>query len=622
VIEPAGFAALLCDYCLEVQPGQQVVVRSTTLASPLLLSLQRALLAREAWPLMRVSLPGQEEGFWGAARDVHLDGFAGLDLLEAERTDASVMIHAPENTRALAGVEPSLLSRAARARAPVREAALARRWCVSVWPTPALAQDAGMSVADFATFVARALFLDRPDPVAAWGELRASQARLIERLAAASELRIEGEGTDVSLGVAGRTWINSDGRRNMPSGEVFTGPVENSASGVVRFGVPSSPRGVRVTGVSLEFRDGVVVDARADQGDDVLQAMLATDDGARRLGEIGIGTNFGIDRAVGLTLLDEKIGGTVHLALGRSYPETGGTNESAMNEGLGKVLRFGAYDDEVLTRLRWLASTLGPTLEAAIKHHGPVDLRMLIAQALQMGDECHNRNAAATSLFARRLASSIVRTAPADVAAQALDFLAQNDHFFLNLSMAACKATMDAAHGIEGSTVVTAMARNGVEFGIRVSGTGGAWFTAPATVPNGLYFPGYGPNDANPDLGDSAITETRGIGGFAMAAAPAIVRFVGGTSEDALGYTREMQRITLAQDADFALPPLGFVGTPTAIDLRRVVESGTTPVINTGIAHKEPGVGQIGAGIARAPLACFADALREVGRRLNVGGPS
>ena len=299
----------------------------------------------------------------------------------------------------------------------------------------------------------------------------------------------------------------------------------------------------------------------------------------------------------------------------------GGTRAFAtMNEGLGKVLRFGAYDREVLDRLHWLANTLGPTLDAALTLHGPIDLRTLIAQALQMGDECHNRNAAATSLFARRLASAIVRSAPADVAGEALDFLSQNDHFFLNFSMAACKATLDAAHGIEGSTVVTAMARNGVDFGIRVSGTGSTWFTAPATVPDGLYFPGYGPDDANPDLGDSAITETRGIGGFAMAAAPAIVRFVGGTPEDALGYTREMQRITLARDADFALPALGFVGTPTGIDLRRVVESGSTPVINTGIAHKEPGVGQIGAGIARAPLACFADALRELGRRMGLGG--
>ena len=240
-------------------------------------------------------------------------------------------IHAPENTRALAGVDPALLSRAARARAPVREAALARRWCVSLWPTPALAQEARMSLGDFAALVERALFLDRSDPLAAWDELRESQARLISRLSACSELRIEGEGTDLSLRVEGRRWINSDGRRNMPSGEVFTGPVETSASGVVRFDIPSSPRGVEVAGVSLEFRDGLVVSAHADRGNDVLQAMLATDSGARRLGEIGIGTNFGIDRAVGMTLLDEKLGGTVHLALGRSYPETGGTNESAIH---------------------------------------------------------------------------------------------------------------------------------------------------------------------------------------------------------------------------------------------------------------------------------------------------
>jgi aminopeptidase len=329
VIDPAAHAALLCDYCLEVQPGEQVVLRSTTLASPLLLALQRALLEREAWPLLRVALPGQDEGFWAAARDVHLDGHAPLELVEAEGTDASITIHAPENTRALSGVDPALLTRAARARARVREAALARRWCVSLWPTPALAQDAGMSVSDFAAFVARALFLDRADPAGAWRELSLSQARLIERLAAASELRIEGEGTDLVLGVEGRTWINSDGRRNMPSGEVFTGP--SSAEGIVRFDIPSSPRGTRVAGVVLEFRDGGVVSARADEGDDVLQAMLATDDGARRLGEVGIGTNYGIDRAVGLTLLDEKIGGTVHLALGRSYPETGGTNESAIH---------------------------------------------------------------------------------------------------------------------------------------------------------------------------------------------------------------------------------------------------------------------------------------------------
>ena len=339
--DPAAFAALLCDYCLEVSPGQQVVVRSTTLASPLLLAVQRAVLEREAWPLLRVSLPEQELSFWSAARPAHLDAFAPLDLVEAEGTDASLSIHAPANTRELAGVDPAVLARAARARSPVREAALRRRWCVSLWPTAAGAQEAGMSTADFAAFVERALFLDREDPAAAWAELSSLQAQLIDRLARASELRIEGEGTDLSLSVAGRVWVNSDGRRNMPSGEVFTGPVETSASGVVRFDIPSSPRGVEVSGITLEFRDGVVVAASADRGDDVLQAMLATDDGARRLGEIGIGTNTGIDRPVGTILFDEKIGGTVHLALGRSYPETGGKNESAIHWDMICDLRTG-----------------------------------------------------------------------------------------------------------------------------------------------------------------------------------------------------------------------------------------------------------------------------------------
>jgi aminopeptidase len=339
--DPAAFAALLCDYCLAIGRGQQVVIRSTTLAAPLLLSLQRRILERDAWPLLRVSLPGQEEVFWSAAQPSHLDSFPPLDLAEAEGTDASLSIHAPSNTRELAGVPPALLSRAARARAPVREAALRRRWCVSLWPTPALAQQAGMSTAGFSAFVSRALFLDRPNPVAAWTELSALQARLISKLSAASELRIEGEGTDLSLSVAGRTWINSDGRRNMPSGEVFTGPVESSASGVIRFDVPSSPRGLEASGIVLRFREGVVVEAHADRGDDVLQAMLATDDGARRLGEVGIGTNDGIDRPIGTILFDEKIGGTVHLALGRSYPETGGTNESAIHWDMICDLRRG-----------------------------------------------------------------------------------------------------------------------------------------------------------------------------------------------------------------------------------------------------------------------------------------
>jgi len=291
---------------------------------------------------------------------------------------------------------------------------------------------------------------------------------------------------------------------------------------------------------------------------------------------------------------------------------------ATLNEGLGRALRFGAYDAPVLDRLRWMATTLGPALARVLQTSGPVDLKRITAQALQMGDECHNRNVAATSLFTRAIAPALTRAVDGATAAAVLDFLLANDHFFLNLSMAACKAGLDAAHGVEASTVVTAMARNGVEFGIRVSGTGARWFTDPAPVIDGLYFPGHGPADANPDLGDSAITETAGIGGFAMGGAPAIVRFVGGTPADAVGYTRAMYGITLARNAEYTLPALGFAGTPTGIDLRRVVESGVAPVINTGIAHREAGVGQIGAGIARAPLGCFGAALRSLADGLGV----
>jgi aminopeptidase len=341
VIDPDAFAALLCEYCLEATAGQQVLVRSTTLAAPLLLALQRALLEREAWPLLRPALPGQEAGFWAAAHDVHLDSFPAADLAEVDAADAVLRIDAPTNTRELAAVDPARMTRAARARASLREATLALRWCGTLWPTPAAAQQAGMAEEDYAAFLERALFLDRDDPIAAWRALSVRQARLVERLAVSSELRIEGEGTDLTLSVGGRLWINSDGRRNMPSGEVFTGPVETSADGRIRFSIPSSPRGVEVSGISLEFREGVVVAARADRGDEVLQAMLGTDDGARRLGEVGIGTNFGVDRPVGSTLVDEKMGGTVHLALGRSYPETGGTNQSAIHWDMICDLRDG-----------------------------------------------------------------------------------------------------------------------------------------------------------------------------------------------------------------------------------------------------------------------------------------
>jgi hypothetical protein len=286
---------------------------------------------------------------------------------------------------------------------------------------------------------------------------------------------------------------------------------------------------------------------------------------------------------------------------------------SNLNEGLGKVLRFGANSAEVLDRLKWMQHTLAPTLAAAFKILGELELKPLMAQALHMGDEVHNRNIAASSLLIKRLVPALLKSgAPqADVAA-VIEFIAGNDHFFLNLSMAACKAMLDAAHGVAGSSMVTAMARNGVEFGIRVSGLGERWFTAPAPVVNGLYFPGNTIEDAAPDLGDSAITETAGLGGFAMAAAPAIVKFVGGTPQDALANTLAMTHITLARNGAFTLPALDFAGTPACIDARRVVDSGILPVINTGIAHKEPGVGQIGAGVTRAPLACFTQAVMEL----------
>jgi len=339
--DPAAFAELLAGYCLDVQPGQQVLLRASALAAPLLLELQRAVLARDAWPLLRVELPGATAAFYRHARDRHLDDVADLALQEARRADATLGIQAPENTRALTGIDPERLARAARARKPVREATLKRRWCTTLWPTQANAQEAGMDLAAFGAFVRRALFLDQPDPVRAWGELRAFQAALIERLSRARELRLEAEGTDLTLSVKGRTWVNSDGRRNMPSGEVFTGPHETSADGRVRFDIPSSPAGVDVSGVALTFRAGAVVEATAERGEDHLRQALRTDAGAGRLGEVGIGTNFGIHRPVGAILFDEKIGGTVHLALGRSYPETGGNNESALHWDLICDLRRG-----------------------------------------------------------------------------------------------------------------------------------------------------------------------------------------------------------------------------------------------------------------------------------------
>lgn len=298
--------------------------------------------------------------------------------------------------------------------------------------------------------------------------------------------------------------------------------------------------------------------------------------------------------------------------------EHGNISFSSLNEGLGKVLRFGAYSAEVIERLRWMEKILGPAMNMALEKLDGLKLKPIMAQALHMGDEVHNRNVAASSLLFKRLTLALLETdLPRAEIASVLEFIATNDHFFLNISMAACKAMLDASHGIPCSSLVTAMTRNGVEFGIRVSGTDDMWFTAPAPLVDGLFFPGYTVDDAAPDLGDSAIAETMGVGGFAMGTSPSIVQFVGGNPQDAIAYTREMGNITLGLNSAFTLPPLNFAGTPSGIDIRKVIDTGIAPVINTGIAHRDAGVGQVGAGVTRAPLACFEQSIIELASRVD-----
>ena len=284
------------------------------------------------------------------------------------------------------------------------------------------------------------------------------------------------------------------------------------------------------------------------------------------------------------------------------------------NEGLGKVLRYGANDGEVLDRLAWIRDVLARVFGRALQRLGePIDLRAMTAQALQMGDEGHNRNRAGTSLLLRELLPALIELdEPAADTAAVARFIAGNDHFFLNLTMPASKAIADAAAGVDRSSIVIAMARNGTEFGVRLSGTGDRWFTGPSGMIDGLYLPGFGPEDANPDIGDSTITETVGLGGLAMAAAPAIVRVVGGSAEDALEATRTMYDITWGESRSYQIPSLGFRGTPIGIDSREVVHTRVLPFVNTGIAHREPGVGQIGAGLVEPPMEAFVKAVRAL----------
>lgn len=283
---------------------------------------------------------------------------------------------------------------------------------------------------------------------------------------------------------------------------------------------------------------------------------------------------------------------------------------SSLNEGRGKVLRMGAYSQEVISRLNWMNEVMGPVLHEALQVSEGLDLRTIIAKSLQMGDDGHNRMDAGSLIYTNALAPSIVKVAKdSGTAAEIIRFLGENSLSILNPVMAACKTMADAGHGVEGSTIVTTMARNGTDFGIRVSGLGDRWFTGPAGRVKALYFPGFTEKDANPDIGDSTITETAGIGGFAMAGAPAIVTFISGTPKDAINTTLQMYEITYTEHKYFTIPQLDFRGTPTGIDIRKVVEKGMPPRVNTGVAHKDPGIGQVGAGVVSPPMSIFEDAL-------------
>ena len=335
------WANLLVDYCLRVEEGETILIASELAASPLVEACFRAVVDRGAHPITRVELPGLGEYFVGHATEAQLKYLAPSAIREAEVVDGRIRIAAETDTRSMSGVAPARQAILDRARAPLRELAAKKRWVLTQFPTEAYANDAGMTLEAYEAYVASAMFLDTPDPVGAWQALGRRQSGLVEFMSRVKEVRIEADGTDLTLSVAGRTWINSDGRRNMPSGEIFTGPIETSARGKLRCSFPVCRGGREVAGIALEFAAGRVVQAAAESSADYLRSMLDLDPGARFLGELGLGLNGGIDRFTGSILYDEKIGGTVHLALGNSYPETGGINKSALHWDLIVDLRAG-----------------------------------------------------------------------------------------------------------------------------------------------------------------------------------------------------------------------------------------------------------------------------------------
>jgi aminopeptidase len=336
-----NLARILVRYCIEAKKGQQVGVTGTSLAEPLLESVCEELYTLGASPALRMSPFNLTEAFFRSGHESLFHSLPGWQLDYARNMDATIGVQSEGNTRGLTAADPARFSALAKAMQPVRKILMKKRWVTTLYPTSAYAQDAEMGLSDFEDYVFGAQFADEDDPLKKWAELHRMQDRLIRKLRGADRIRIEGPDTDLSFSVKGRTFINSDGKRNMPSGEIFTGPVEDSAEGRIRFDFPVCVHGREVAGVRLVFKKGKVAEASADKNEPFLLQMLDSDPGARRLGELGIGTHPRINRFIRNILFDEKIGGTIHLALGQSYPETGGLNRSSLHWDLIRDLRKG-----------------------------------------------------------------------------------------------------------------------------------------------------------------------------------------------------------------------------------------------------------------------------------------
>lgn len=340
-------AQVLVHYSLKLKEGDLFQIQACDLAAPLIREVYREALKAGAHPEVDVSIPGLAEIFLREANDQQLAHISPARRLVTETYDALLSIGGGYNTRALSGVDPKRQAARSKATSEIHRTFMERagkgelRWCVTQFPTHAAAQEAGMSLDDYADFVFRACRVTEDDPVAAWRQVSEEQNRLVEAISRYDALRILGEGTDLTLRVGGRRWISADGEHNFPDGEIFTGPVEDSAEGHIRFSFPAIHAGREVEDIRLTFKAGKVVEARAARGEELLKSLIAVDEGASRLGEIGIGTNFGIDRFTRNMLFDEKIGGTIHLALGAGYPETGSTNVSGIHWDMLCDLRNG-----------------------------------------------------------------------------------------------------------------------------------------------------------------------------------------------------------------------------------------------------------------------------------------